>query len=91
LRSRFSVQSPHHRAAETVDHARSGQRDQLHGAFLSRLESHRSSRGDIEAKAPRCRTIEGQRSVGFREMIMRADLDRPVARIRDNGVIVGRC
>src|SRR5205814_8464846 len=56
-----------------------GKRDQLDRSLLPRLESHRGSRGDVETKSSRRGTIERQRSVGFREVIMRADLDRPVA------------
>ena len=80
---RFALQWSHHRAGETEDDARSGKRDQLDCSLLPRLESHRGSRGDVETKASRRGTIERQRSVGFREVIMRAHLDRPVAGVCD--------
>src|ERR1700737_4937691 len=79
----FWLEGSHHRAGETVDDALSGKRNQLHRSLLPRLESHRRSSGDVETKASRRRAIEGERTVGFGEVIMRADLNRPIARVGD--------
>ena len=54
---------------------------QTHGTLLSRLEAHRRAGGDVETETARRGAIEGQRGIGFVEMIMRTDLDRPIADI----------
>ena len=59
------------------------ERDQRHFARLSRLETHRGAGGDIEPHAARLLALELERRVGLEEMIVRADLDRPVAGIGD--------
>ena len=53
-------------------------------APLPRFETHRCAGGNIQALAPRGCPIEQQGRVGFREMVVAADLDRPVAGIRDD-------
>src|SRR5690606_28069906 len=76
-----SLQWPHHSSGESIHDAFSGQCHQLHGARLAGLEAHRSSGCDIESKAVSFLAIEGKRIIGFEEMVVRSDLDRPVARI----------
>src|SRR5216683_2753310 len=70
-------------AVEAEDAARPGIGDQPDLARLARLEAHRCSRRDIEPAATRFVALEGKGAVGFVEMVMRADLDRPVAGIGD--------
>src|SRR5262249_17338655 len=79
LASEFS----HHVLAEAVDRSLAGERHQRHLARLSRLETHGGAGGDVESHAARLFAIEFQRRVGLEEMIMRADLDRPVAAVGD--------
>src|SRR5690606_5950758 len=57
---------------------------QRHRPRLARLEALRGTRRDVEAKAPRGMAVEGERIVGFLEVVMRADLDRPVAGVGDH-------
>src|ERR1700731_1213503 len=86
--ARFSLKSqrselPHHVLPESVDHPLARERDQGDLARLAGLEAHRRAGGDVEPHAPRPLAIELQRRIGLEEMIMRADLDRPVAGIGD--------
>ncbi|KIU01525.1 hypothetical protein QU38_01175, partial [Staphylococcus aureus] len=74
-----SLQLAHHVAAEAVDRALAGKRHQPHLAALARLEPHRGAGCDIKAHAARLLAIERQRRIGLAEMVVRADLDRPVA------------
>src|ERR1700733_3162928 len=71
----------HNILAETVDRTLSGQRDEGNLARLPRLEADRRARGAIEPHATRSLAVEFQRRIGIKEMIMRADLDRTIARI----------
>ena len=77
------VERPHHRAREAVDDALAGERDELDRARLPGLEAHRGAGRDVEPEAARRRAIERERRVGLGEVIVRADLDRPVAGVRD--------
>ena len=81
--SRRCVERPHHLAGEAVDDALARQRDQLDRARLARLEAHRGAGRDVEPEAARRGAIEGQRRVGLEEVVVRADLDRPVAGVGD--------
>src|SRR5579862_1444586 len=69
--------------AEAVYRAPSGDRDERHVARLPGLEAHRRASGDVEPHAAGLFAVEFKRGVGFEEMVVRADLDRPVAAIRD--------
>src|SRR5262249_53474100 len=73
----------HHVLPEPVDHALAGERNEHDLARLPRLKAHRGAGGDIEPHAARLFAIEFQRRIGLEEMIMRADLDRPIAGIGD--------
>src|SRR5579871_6869492 len=55
---------------------------ELHYPRLPGLEAHGGSGGDIEPEATRLLPIEAEGVVGFIEVVMRADLDRPVAGVR---------
>jgi hypothetical protein len=61
-----------------------GERDQLDAALLARLEAHGGARGDVQAHAARRGAVEAERRVGLGEVIVRADLDRPVAGVLDD-------
>src|SRR3954463_7450138 len=50
---------------------------------LAGLETHRGAGWDVEPHATRRLTLEAQRVVGLEEVVVRANLDRPVARGRD--------
>src|SRR5665213_2088617 len=68
---------------KSMDDSRSFISDEADAAGLAGLEPHRRSGGDIEAKTARLLALESERRIGLVEMIMRADLDRPVAGIGD--------
>src|SRR5262245_37067016 len=70
-------------AVEANDAARPGIDNEPHLPALSRLEAHRGAGWDVEAIAARLLAIESKRRVGLIEVIMRADLYRAVARIRN--------
>src|SRR3954451_7341137 len=74
-------QFPHHVAAEAVDDALAGERHELHVARLPGLEPSRGPRRDVEPHAACAPPVELQRRIGLEEMIVRADLDRPIASI----------
>src|SRR5262245_33620289 len=69
----------HHVLPEPVDDALAGERNERDLARLPRLKAHRGAGGDIEPHAARLFAIEFERRIGLEEMIMRADLDRPIA------------
>ena len=54
-----------------------------HGARLAGLEAHGGAGGDVEPHALGALAVELQRLVGLEEMIVAADLDRPVAGVGD--------
>ncbi len=54
------------------------------------LEPHRGARRDVQAAAPGGVPVEPQRRVGRGEVEVRADLDRPVAGVRDHSVTTAR-
>src|SRR5580658_7500156 len=68
---------------EAVDRAAAAKRDELDLARLAGLEAHRGSGGDVEPHAARFLAVEFQRRIGFEKMIVRADLNRPVAAVGD--------
>src|SRR6266849_1658377 len=77
------LQLTHDGAAEAEDLAGAGERYERHVAGLARLEAHRRAGRDIEPHAARLLALEFERRVGLEEMVVAADLDRPVARIGD--------
>src|SRR5436190_4317530 len=76
-------QAPHDLPAKAVNLplARKGDERDLPG--LPRLEADRGAGRDVEAHAAGFLALERERRIGLEEMIMRADLDRPVAGIGD--------
>src|SRR5215831_4205801 len=76
-------QGSHDRAVEAIDHAGATVGDQRNLAGLPWLKSHRRPSRNIEATAKRGLAIELERRVGLGEMIVTADLDRPVACVGD--------
>ena len=67
--------------AETLQDLGAAKRHQLHRFALARLEAHGVAAGDIQAEAFGRFALELQRGIGFKKMIMRADLNRAVAQI----------
>src|SRR6516165_356350 len=78
-----ALELSHHVLPEPVDRALAGERNKRDLARLPRFEAHRGAGGDIEPHAARFLAVELQRRIGLEEMVMRADLDRPVAGIGD--------
>src|SRR3546814_439463 len=78
-----SVEPSRHHRPESDHGTAAAIGDQRHLAALPRLEPHRRARRDIEALAVCRLPVEQQGGVGLREMILAADLDRPVAAIGD--------
>src|SRR5262249_20759306 len=79
--SLMQSQLPHHFLPETVDRALARERNQSDLARLARLKAHRRSGGDVEPHAARLLAVELQRRVGLEKLVVRADLDRPIAGI----------
>src|SRR6516164_759769 len=79
----IASQLAHHVATETIDGALAREGNELHVTGLAGLETHRGAGRDIEPHAARLLAIEFQRRIGLEEMVVRADLDRPVAGIGD--------
>src|ERR1700737_3369570 len=73
----------HHVLPESIDHPLASERDQRDLAGLTGLEAHGRAGGDIEAHTSRSLAIEPQLWIGLEEMVVRADLDRPIATIGD--------
>src|SRR6516165_6920709 len=73
----------HYVLPEAIDHPLACERDQRDFARLARLEAHGRAGGDIEPHAARLFAIELQRRIGLEKMIVRPDLDRPIATIGD--------
>src|SRR5262249_38790409 len=69
--------------AEAVHGAFAGERHQRDLARLTGLEAHRRAGPHIGPHAARLLAIEPERRIGLEEMIMRADLNGPVARVSD--------
>src|SRR5689334_1285498 len=56
---------------------------ELHDPRLTGLEAHGRSGCDIQAEAACLFPVEAERVVRLKEMIMRADLDRPISGVGD--------
>src|SRR5258708_1144905 len=79
----FPLNLAHDGGGETVDFALPGERNEGPAPGLARLEAHRRAGRNVEAHAARLLALEFQRRIGLEEMVVAADLDRPVARIGD--------
>src|SRR5262249_51257396 len=73
----------HNRLVKPIDQARAPVGNQENFTGLARLKAHSRSRRYVHAIPDRSLSVEGESGVGFSEMIMAADLDRSVARVRD--------
>src|SRR5205823_1336019 len=76
-------QFPHHLLTKAVHLALAGERDQRHVARLAGFEAHGRTGRDIEPHATRLSAIEFESRIGLEEMVMRAHLDRAIARVGD--------
>src|SRR4029077_12486600 len=74
----------HDSLVEAVNQACAGVRYQRNFPRLARLEPHSRARGDVQAIAQRSLPVECQSLVSFGKMIVTADLNRSVARVRDS-------
>ena len=76
-------QRPHDDLVEAINQAGAaiGYQPDLSG--LTRLETHSSSRRNVQTIPKSSLSIEGKSRVGLGEMIMTADLDRSVACVGD--------
>src|SRR3954468_7109628 len=68
---------------EPVDGPRARVGNERDVARLPRLEPHRRPGRDVEPHAARLAAVEAQGLVGLEEVVVRADLDRPVAGVGD--------
>jgi hypothetical protein len=82
MTSILPVQSAHDLLPEPNDPTRTTEWHKLDGAGLARLKPDSGSSGNIEPHAARCHSVKVQCRVGFSEVIVAANLDRPVARVR---------
>src|SRR6516164_6132536 len=71
----------HDLLAKAVDHPLARERNQGYLPRLTRLETHSRASRDAKAHAARLLAFEFQCGIGFEEMIVRADLDWPVASV----------
>src|SRR6185437_2515506 len=55
--------------------------DEVHLPLVAGLDPYRQAAGDVEMHAHSLRPIEVERAVDFEEVVVRSDLNRPVARI----------
>src|ERR1700690_2937276 len=78
-----ALEFSHDLLPEAVHHALAGHSDQRDIARLSWLEAHGSPRRDIEPHTARSVAIELQRRIGFEKVVVRTDLDGPIAGIGD--------
>ena len=75
------IERSHHRLIESEHLPTAPVRDQLYGTGLAGLKPYGRSGGNIEPPAQCLTSVKRQRWIGFRKMIVRADLDRPIAGI----------
>src|SRR5688572_17618751 len=79
-----AIERPVDFRVQTVDLAAAGQCDELDLLGVAGLEAHGRTGGNVEPKATRRRAVELKGFVGLKEMIVRADLNGPIARVRDD-------
>mmetsp|Transcript_95716 Transcript_95716/g.270348 ORF Transcript_95716/g.270348 Transcript_95716/m.270348 type:complete len:212 (-) Transcript_95716:274-909(-) len=72
-----------HEAVARDDVFLAGDLHEGHCLRVARLEAHGGARGDVEAEAVGLRTVELQRLVRLDKVVVRADLDGPVASVCD--------
>src|SRR5688572_18502924 len=65
------------------DDAGAGDRDEDHGLGFARLEPDRGARWNVETLSIGSPAVEVERSIRFDEVVVAADLDRPIAKIGD--------
>src|SRR5829696_8971445 len=84
IRSAPSVDCAHHLLPEAVHGPAAGERDEPHLAGLAWLEANRRAGRDVEPHAAGPCPVEGQLRIGLEEVVVRADLDRAVAGVRNS-------
>src|ERR1700728_1223023 len=76
-------ETPHDLALKAEHSPESAVTTQAQGAPLSRLEAPRRPRRNVQPIAAGGVPIEPQARIGFEKMVVRADLNGPVARVLD--------
>src|SRR5712664_1453739 len=76
-----SFQFPHYLGIESIHFALTGKRNQFHCALLTGFKTYCRTGRDIQAHSIGDLPFELQGRIGFKEMEMRADLDRTVAAV----------
>ena len=66
-----------------TDHLVASNRDDGHGLGFARLEAHRGACGQIQAHAVGGSAIEAEVRIDLDQMIVAADLDRPIGEVGD--------
>ena len=66
-----------------MNHAGASELGEFHFLFFARLEANRCSRWNVETHAERRGAIERERAIGFKEVVVTANLDGAVACILD--------
>ena len=74
-------------AAKAVDDGARRRTRRARRCAAAGLEAHRGAGRDLQAHAARRVAVEAERSVGFGEVVVRADLDRPVAGVLTTGAV----
>src|ERR1700722_15025836 len=77
------LQLSHDRLAKAVNGTRPRNLDQRHLATLARLEAHCGAGWNVKAHAAGFGALEVQRRIGLEKVIVRTDLDRPIAAVGD--------
>src|SRR6185436_52180 len=72
---------PHDFGLKSVYDFRAAQLNQLHGAFLSGLEAHRSARRNIEPESPDGAAIEFQCFIGLEKVVVGSHLNGAVTTV----------
>ena len=77
----LSVQIAHDPPGKAEYPAQTGQFNQLNVAALARFKTHGGASRNVQAHAPAFAALEHQRIVGFKEVVVRTDLNRPIATV----------
>mmetsp|Transcript_9643 Transcript_9643/g.23802 ORF Transcript_9643/g.23802 Transcript_9643/m.23802 type:complete len:491 (-) Transcript_9643:545-2017(-) len=71
-----------HDVVPAQHHAVAGDGNQRHGSRLPRLEAHRRTGGNVEPHSEAELAVEGQQRVGLDEVVVAANLDGAIPRVR---------
>jgi hypothetical protein len=74
-------QLSHDLTLKTVHRAPAAIGDEFHGTSLTRFKTNRRTGRDVEPEATGSSAIKFQSLIGFKEMVVRPDLDWPISGI----------